>query len=205
LAIKDGPSLEMNQIFAECRTLKKTSSGQGSSFGKPTAYDLEEELIASSMVSARRDEVVTRKALTHPLRHDSLFVVMKTKAAGGSTARRSAIPVFQIGRTIFYKPFDCLPSHSNVQPSAGPRLTAEASAPTMTGPNYRGASCLIENVLGTSMKGLTAKRGMEFYDASVFFHHGRRPVELRDGLKGASQWPVQIPAEQVQPIHPIML
>jgi hypothetical protein len=45
---------------------------------KPTAYDLEEELIASNMVSARRAEVVTRKALTHPLRHDSMFVVMKT-------------------------------------------------------------------------------------------------------------------------------
>jgi hypothetical protein len=70
---------EMNQIFAECCTLKKRPQGRGGSFGKPTAYDLEEELIASRMVSARRAAVVTRKALTHLLRHDSLFVVMKTK------------------------------------------------------------------------------------------------------------------------------
>jgi len=70
---------EMNQIFAECCTLKKRPQGRGGSFGKPTAYDLEEELIASNLVSARRAEIITRKALTHPLRHDSLFVVMKTK------------------------------------------------------------------------------------------------------------------------------
>jgi hypothetical protein len=70
---------EMNQIFAECCTLKIRPQGRRGSFGKPTAYDLEEELIASNMVSARRAEVVTRKASTHPLRHDSLFVVMKTK------------------------------------------------------------------------------------------------------------------------------
>jgi hypothetical protein len=70
--------MEMDQIFAECCTLKKRPQGRGGSFGKPTAYDLEEELIASNMVSARRAEVVARKALMHPLRHDSLFVVKKT-------------------------------------------------------------------------------------------------------------------------------
>lgn len=70
---------EMDQIFAECCTLKKRPHGRAGSFGKPTAYDLEEELIASNLAGTRRAEVVTRKALTHPLRHDSLFVVMKTK------------------------------------------------------------------------------------------------------------------------------
>lgn len=70
---------EMDQIFAECCTLKKRPQGRGGSFGKPTAYDREEELIASNLVGARRAEIITRKALTHPLRHDSLFVVMKTK------------------------------------------------------------------------------------------------------------------------------
>ena len=70
---------EMDQIFADCCTLKKRPQGRGGNFGKPTAYDLEEELIADNMVGARRAEVVTRKALTRPLRYDSLFVVIKTK------------------------------------------------------------------------------------------------------------------------------
>jgi hypothetical protein len=39
----------------------------------------------------------------------------------------------------------------------------------MAGPNYRGASCLIENVFGASMKGLSAARETDFYDAVVAF------------------------------------
>jgi hypothetical protein len=72
-----GIRTETNKIFAECCTLKKTSSGQGRQFWQTDR--LRSGLIASNMVGARRAEVVTCKALTHLLRHDSLFVVMKTK------------------------------------------------------------------------------------------------------------------------------
>lgn len=70
---------EMKQIFAECCTLKERPFGRGGSFGKPTAYDLEETLIVIDLINARRAELVTRKALNRPLRHDSLFVVLKTR------------------------------------------------------------------------------------------------------------------------------
>jgi uncharacterized protein len=59
-------------------TLKERPFGRGGSFGKPTAYDLEETLIAIDLINDRRAELVTRKAPTRPLRHDSRFVVLKT-------------------------------------------------------------------------------------------------------------------------------